>query len=108
MMTLKKKLEQWRDLQAQADALAEEIRAEVLALGQTIRADGVVATYGSRGRYDYEALAKFLEPDDETIQRHTVVKIDWRKVVDEVGAPDELRAKFYTPGAPYVSLKLKG
>ena len=107
-MTLKQKMEQWRDLQTQADALAEEIKAEVFELRQTIKADGVVATYSKgRGSYDYEALAMSLEPDDYIVERYTVKRVDWRKVVEDIGATDDLKAKFYTPGKPYVSLKLK-
>lgn len=107
-MTLKEKLERWRDLQRQADALAEEIKTEVMELQQTIKADGVVATYSKgRGSYDWESIAKALEPDDEIVKRYSRVDTDWRKVAEEVGAPDELKAQFYRPGSPYVSLRLK-
>jgi len=106
--TLKEKLERWRDLQRQADALAEEIKAEVMQLQQTIKADGVVATYGKgRGSYDYEALAMRLEPDSGIIQRYTITRVDWRKVVDELEPPEDLKMKFYKSGKPYVSLRLK-
>ena len=107
-MNLSEKLKQWRDLQEQADALAEEIKAEVLELKQTIKGDGVVATYGKgRGSYDYESLAMRLEPDDEIVERYSTTKVNWRKVVDELQPPDDLKEKFYTPGKPYVSLKIK-
>ena len=88
--------------------MAEEIKAEALELQQTIKADGVVATYSKgRGYYDYEALASHLEPDYEIIQQFTITRVDWRKVVDALEPLDDLKAKFYKPGKPYVSLKLK-
>ena len=60
-----------------------------------------------RGSYDYEALAMRLELDEEIIQRYTTTRIDWRKVVGEVGATGELNAKFCESGKLYVSVTLR-
>lgn len=107
-MTLKEKLERWRDLQAAADKLAEEIKAEVLELQQTIRGKGVVASYGKgRGSYDYEAIAKEIQPPRPIIEKWSTLKVNWRGVVEEAGVPPEIKAKYYKPGTPYVSLRLK-
>lgn len=110
METLADKMVRWGALQGETAALEAEIRAEVMALQQTQKAGNVVATYGQgRGVYDYQAIAATLEPDDNLVERHTkvVTSVDWRGLCGAAGMTDELKARFYTPGAPYVSLKLK-
>lgn len=78
-----------------------------MALRQTIKTEHATAVYSDgRGSYDYEAIAKILEPDPELIERHSRVSVDWRKVCEEAGMTEELKEKFYRPGKPYVSLKI--
>ncbi len=52
-------------------------------------------------------MARYLEPDDEVVKRNSKVVVDWRKVCDEAGASDEVKQRFYTPGTPTVSIKIK-
>ncbi len=107
-MNLAEKLNKWAELQAQADALKSEIIIEVMQLRQSIKTDKVIATYSDgRGSFDYESMAMSIEPEDEIIRKHSKTVVDWRKVCEESGVTDEVKAKFYTPGTPYVSLKIR-
>lgn len=120
-MNLAEKMETWRILHSQAVALEDEIREEVLQLGKSQRVGQVLARYTSgRGSYDYpkiteaarkayeaigpEALAKF----DETVAALTkkIVTVDHRAICERVGASEDLKAQFYTPGKPSVSLAI--
>ena len=106
-MDLQSKLEMWRDLQCQADAIAQEIKNETLKIRCTTEVPGAIAKYGpGRGKYDWEAIAQALEPSDALIARYSKTIIDWRKISSELGAPAKLKEAFFTPGAPRVTLKL--
>lgn len=105
---LAEKIERWAKLQVEADILAAEITEEVMALKQTVKTGSAIATYSEgRGSYDYEEIAKYIEPDDEVVKRNSKVVVDWRKVCEESGLTEDVKQKFYKPGKPYVSLKLK-
>jgi len=68
----------------------------------------IEATFGrGRTRYDWEAIAKTLEPDDELIRKYSRVQVDWRKVALELNPPEDLKQRFAIPGEPYVTLKLE-
>lgn len=107
-MTLSEKMERWGQLQRVADALAEEIEAEVMELQQTVTSETVCATYGSgRSSYDYESLAMHLEPDEDVIEANSSIRVDWRKVCVATGYTDEQLAAVKKEGRPYVSLRLE-
>lgn len=98
----------WGEYQKRADELAAEIKEEVLALGTTQKVENVIATYNSgRGTYDYQSIAMRLEPDQEIVDANTKPVTDWKKVCEDAGMTEEIKEKFYTPGSPSVSLKLK-
>jgi hypothetical protein len=120
-MNLAEKLETWQVLRTQIQDLEDEIREEVLRLGQSQRVGRSVARYTKgRGSYDYPSIAKELEaaysqigPDAlakyQAIVKHDTVattRIDWRKVCEDAGVDDSLKSKHYTAGEPSVSLAI--
>ena len=56
-MTLAEKMEKWKETQTLADELADQIKAEVLELGRSQAARGVVATMS----YAYGAPSVILK-----------------------------------------------
>ena len=116
LVTIADKLRVWKALYLALKAVEEEIQAEVLAIRQSIEADGVRATYGKgRSKIDWEAIcdeAKLrIDPKTfrDVVARHTTPRVNWRAVAKELGfAEDEVLVQQYTaPGKPYVSIKLK-
>ena len=108
VLTLADKMKLWGELREWMDELEAQIGREVLELGSSVTVGKVHATFTSgRGSYDYEAIAAELGAPEEVVRRHTKSMVDWRKVVEEIGAPMELRGKYYTPGTPGVALKIR-
>ena len=111
MTTLSEKMAALENLTDQVDALKKEIEDEVMALGQSQQVGRVKATLYPQGRgsWDWENMAKMLEPDEELIDKHTEVKVTvkWNKIADELNPPEDFKLKFYTPGTPFVSVTVK-
>lgn len=106
-MNLSERMRIWGELQLKVDNLAKEIKAEVMALGRTQNVGSVTASYSiGKGKYDYKAMARKLEPDQDIIDRNTEMVTAWRSVCNESGITDDVKVQFYTPGKPYVGLKL--
>ena len=107
-MNLSEKMERWGQLRAELDTLEVEIQSEVLGLQKTQKVGPVTATYsGGRGSYNYEAMGLALQPGADLVQGYSKMVVDWRKVCDAVGVDADVRLRYYTPGTPSVSLKLK-
>ena len=78
-MTLVDKMNTWRALVEQVDALEKEIADEVKALGKTQKIDGVTCSYSAgRKTYDYKAACK--DVNQETLDAYTKVIPEQRKV----------------------------
>jgi hypothetical protein len=78
-MNLVDKMNTWRALKEQADALEKDIAEEVKALGKTQKVDGVTCSYsGGRKTYDYKAACK--DVNQETLDAYTKVIPEQRKV----------------------------
>ena len=116
-MTLSEMMQKYETLKRECDELEAMIKSEVIALGSSQKVGNVSATLSKgRGSYDWEKIARGLEPDEETVAKYTstTVKTDWKLMVEEFSTvrPAEeietLKQKFYTEGgAPTVSVKLK-
>lgn len=102
----------WEALAIVIQDVEGKIQEQVMALGQTVVVGRCRATYsGGRGQYDYEGLAKQLEPPKYIVDQHTVPKVDWMGVCKDVSDIreldwDALREKHYTPGKTVVNVKL--
>ena len=94
----------WGELQRQADALAADIEAAVLAIGKTQTVGDVRATYSKeRVIYDYEAGA-FTLPDHEVSRlmlEHTQTSYDWKAICADAGVDAPVKAQ----GEPSVTVK---
>ena len=66
--------------------------------------DEIVVYSKERGVYDYKAMAEQMKPDRKLVEQHSSVRVDWRGVVEALGPSDDLLAKFYRAGKPYVTL----
>ncbi len=108
-MNLAERMTRWEELRSEADRLESEIKDEVLLLGKTQTVGNVTATYSKgRGTYDYASIVQILEPEQEVVEKHTKVTLDWKAIAEESGMTDEIKERFYTPAdKATVSLKLK-
>lgn len=110
-MSLADKIKQYEETYFNLQALEEEIKEEVAQLGQSQQVGRVTASWfpNGRGKYDWESIAKSLEPDDEIIDANTETKVTvkWKKIAEQLEATDELKNRFYTPGNPFVSISVK-
>lgn len=104
-MSLVDNLTQWAVLRKRLDDVEAEITEEVLALGKTQSYGDVVAKYrksSTNGKYDYVGICHELEPDEEVVEQYTVRPepyIDYKKLADAVGVPDDVKQRHYTPPA---------
>jgi hypothetical protein len=83
---------EWERVQAVADALKAEIEAAVLAIGKTVKAGNVAASY-SAGRKSYDYRAPLAEYDEVALLPWTeevpaTVKIDYRAACKGLGIED--------------------
>ena len=103
-MTLAEKMEKWKETQTLADELAEQVKAEVLELGKTQSARGVVATFSNgRGSYDYfAAFEKAAIPVD--MSKYSKTTFDYKAICADKGIDV---SDFYTSGTPSVTLKIE-
>lgn len=91
-----------------ASQLKAEIEAQVLALGHSVETAEARALWSDgRGAYDWAALARALKAPKELVKQHAQVVVDWRAVCQEVGCPESLKQRYYTPSpdGPRVTLK---
>jgi len=101
----------WEQVQREADALAEEIRAAVLDIGYTHTVGNVRASYSAgRKSYDYRAAAdghKFVS--EATVRLFTefipeTTRVDWKGICQHAGIGQEEIP--YTQSEPKVALTL--
>jgi hypothetical protein len=106
--TLTRLLARWAYHRWMAAQLQAEIEPLVLAVGHTVETADARATWSEgRGVYDWEGLARALKAPKELLKQHAQVVIDWRAVCLELGVPESLKARYYTPPeGPRVTLKL--
>ena len=111
MTTLAEKMKVYEELTDTLASLEKEIKDEVMSLGSSQNVGRVKATFypNGKGSWNWEDMAKSLEPDDELVEKYTEVKVTvkWNKLVDELAPPDDFKEKFYTAGTPFVSLSVK-
>jgi len=111
MTTLAEKMKVLEDLHDQYNALEQEIKDEVMALGQSQQVGRVKATFypNGQGKWDWESMAKSLEPDDELIKQFTEVKVTvkWNKLAERMNPSEEYKQRFYTAGNPFVAVSVK-
>ena len=108
-------METWEAVSIVLQALGEKIEQQVMALGRTQVVGRCRATYSNgRGKVDYEAMSKKLQPPRYIIDKHTTPTVDWLAVCRETVADSamdkgwaEWQDEFYAPGMPYVSIKLE-
>jgi len=98
---------QWEAQKQILEDIEEAIKTEVLAVGKTVDAGNVRASY-SKGRrtFDYTLGGKIIETAPRTIiAEHTVniEKIDWKAVCEDMQIADIP----FTTTEPSVTLKLK-
>ena len=92
----------WETKRKELDALEEQIKAAVLALGKTQTVGNVRASYSNgRTSYDYETPGR-LHGDPGIIEAHTEPVTNWRKVCQEQGIPAIVIGR----SDPSVSVKL--
>lgn len=108
---LTEKMTRWAELKAEISALEAEISAEVQAIGKTIDAGPVRASYtAGRRSYDYQAIAAHINVPEALVEKHTTtrtdVRTDWRALVLEVKPAEEIVEQFCTAGTPSVTLKI--
>ena len=111
-LTLAERMQAWEaaqriadEAQAEADLIAEGIKAEVLALGKTQVVGNVRATWkAGRKTYDYQAAAQQLA-SIEIIEAHTVPQTDWRKVCETAQIKPDIIP--FTQSEPSVTVKLE-
>jgi len=103
-MTLAEMMEVWKETMLTADSLAEKIKAEVMQLGKTQSARGVVATFSNgRGSYDYREAVIRAGVDNDVLERFGKMTFDYKAICTNEGiAVDD----FYTAGTPSVTLKI--
>jgi len=103
-MTLAEMMEVWKETMLTADSLAEKIKAEVMQLGKTQSARGVVATFSNgRGTYDYKTAVQRAGLTIEQLQEFEKVTHDFKAACE---AHDIDVSEFYTSGTPSVTLKI--
>jgi len=123
MTTLAEKMKVLEDLHDQYNALEQEIKDEVMALGQSQQVGRVKATFypNGQGKWDWESWAKTYSNGnlnfDKVVEQYTETKITikWNKVVDELtlGGTKQLqelenvKERFYISGNPFVSVSVK-
>ena len=104
--SLSDNMNRWADLRRAADDLEAVIKTQVLELGESKRTTYAAAKISSRGRYDWQRIAYQLEPDEQVIDACTIHKVDWKRVANRIGVPEDLKTACYEPGKPTVSLKV--
>lgn len=117
-MDIQTQLQEWaeRELrikkaQEENDQLKKQIEAIVLASNLEVRLEsGPKCILTSKGTYEWENIAKSLEPDDEIITKWTEIR--WNKIAEELGSLDkealENRKKlYYTEGATFAQCRVK-
>lgn len=119
MITLAEKMKVLEDLHDQYNVLEQEIKDEVMALGQSQQVGRVKATFypNGQGKWDWESIAKFLEPDDELIEQFTETKVivKWNKIAEKLAGDSlktyqedsQFKGCFYTTGNPFVAVSVK-
>lgn len=103
-MTLAEMMEVWKETMLTADSLAEKIKAEVMQLGKTQSARGVVATFSNgRGSYDYKTAVQRAGLTIGQLEEFVKVTHDFKAACE---AHDIDVSDFYTSGTPSVTLKI--
>ena len=103
-MTLAEKMEKWKETQTLANELAEQVKAEVMQLGKTQSARGVVATFSNgRGSYEYKTAVQRAGLTIGQLQEFEKVTHDFKAACE---AHDIDVSEFYTSGTPSVTLKI--
>ena len=104
---LAQKMLDWGVKRQELDALEDELRVAVLALGKTQTVGNVRVSYSAgRKSYDYRAGAQ-KDPDalrdilDSFTETVTEVKTDWKGICQHVGADVP-----FTQGKPSASVKM--
>jgi hypothetical protein len=101
---LAQKMLAWEDARKSLDALEDEIKAAVLAIGKTQTVGNVTASYtNGRRTFDYETPAKIAPAEVVAAYTKTVVTTDWRAICKDIGAEPLVVAE----GTPSVTVKLK-
>ena len=101
-------LQEWAALKKHLDEIEERIKEDVMRLEKSVKFGNVTASYTKgRGTYDYHAIASEANPPEDVISACTEPKTDWKAVCDTIGVDEELRQKYYRPGTPSVSIKIK-
>jgi hypothetical protein len=105
-MTLADKMNTWRALKDQTDALEQEIAEEVKALGKTQKIDGVTCSYsGGRKSYDYEGACRDLP--QEVLDAYTTVIPEQRKVdYSALCKGEDIKAPVLSQTSPTAKLKI--
>ena len=90
-----------------ANAIAEELKEEVVRLEKTQVVGDVRLTYSKgRGNTDYEACAIAHHPTPEMIAKFS--KPDWGKICKEgLALGSEVLESYYTPGTPGCTIKIE-
>jgi hypothetical protein len=111
--TIAQQLLEWREFQAKADALKEQITSAVLELGETVQAGDVRATYNKgRTTYDYKLAVEEI-PAAMQLLEGTFLTVEnlkdsvWTTVFNAMkdgGFVDEAPVK--SVGNPTVTLKV--
>ena len=106
-MNLAEKMDEWGILKYRADMLERQIKEEVLQLSSSQSVGIVTARYSKgRGSYDYEQIARVVEPNIEIVEKHRKISYDWKSICEESGASKKEMEMFYKEGSPSVTLKL--
>lgn len=107
-----KLFKKWAKLMAELETLEAEMAEHVQDLAtapdspKSGQIGGVKWTYTVKGSYDWEALARHLEPDEATIARFSKVVVDYRKLALAMNPSDEDQQAVYKPGSPSISFKV--
>lgn len=104
----------WAGLMAQLEALEAEmaayVEAEAAKTPDKKSLSGVVGgvkwTYTKKGSYDWEALARHMEPDEETISRFEKTVVDFKGLALAMAPSKEDQAAVYSEGSPSISFKV--
>ena len=103
--TMAKYMLEWEEAQSKADALKLVIQDVVLVLKETQQAGNVRAVYNKgRKSYNYEDVGSDASPDIVEKHTKTTTRIDWRKVVEEMGVSKEIVP--FSQSNPTVTLKI--
>lgn len=94
----------WEEKRKELDKIEDQIKDAVLALGNTQTVGNVRATFSKgKGEYDYQRALLDRGLTDDNLSSYEKITYDYRKAVLDLGIDID---PYYTPGKPYVSVKL--